>query len=290
MIYKSLRKCTVMLATVMTPLLALQAHATIDDYSQNFESMAVGDGSTILADDGWMIGANVYDGAAPYPGASKFFYGLFGAPNGGAGFSSVATGDATNGGIGVNYLNIYSDYNCCGLGNPSPEGHGNGTDVVNALVLRQYNITSDDLNSFVTFNFDAKRPEVQDDGFGGDDSAAVGNGCSGICTAQAFVKTLDPGAGFSTTNLLVEDMTAIPQGSWTTYSITIELSDPALEGQLLQVGFETFASNFDNTGVYYDNISLSAEKVVNVPVPGFAVLMIGALLAMTGIVVSRQSR
>lgn len=268
----------------LTALFSAQSFATIGEFSDDFEAMTVSDESTDLAVAGWRIGANISDGVGTYPGGFKFFYGLFDAPNGGPGFSGVATGDATNGGVGVNYLNIYSDYNCCGLEGATPEGHGNGTDVVNALVLKEFLITSDDIGKIVTFTFDAKRPDVVDDGFGGDDSAAVGNGCSGICTANAFVKTLDPGAGFATTNVIVEDTTAISQTVWTTYTMTIDLSDPLLDGQRLQVGFESFSGNFDNTGVYYDNISLTAvSTAANVPFPAFAIAAFAAMLGLVGI-------
>lgn len=78
-------------------------------------------------------------------------------------------------------------------------------------------------------------------------------------------------------------MTSISQGTWTTYSITINLTDPALEGQLLQVGFENFSSQFNNTGVYYDNIAVTTiGGDLNVPFPGFALAGIGALLAYVG--------
>ena len=32
------------------------------------------------------------------------------------------------------------------------------------------------------------------DGFGGDSSPAVGNGCAGTCVAGALIKTIDPSA------------------------------------------------------------------------------------------------
>ena len=39
--------------------------------------------------------------------------------------------------------------------------------------------------------------------------------------------------------------------------MTLDLSDPLLEGQELQVGFDSSSSGYDNTGVYYDNVSIS---------------------------------
>ncbi len=256
-------------------------------YSQDFEAMTPNGMNMDLENDGWRVGANVYDAAG---GNFKFFYGLFVAPNGGPGFSSVATGDATSGGVGVNYLNIYSDYNCCGLGGGTPEGHGNGTDEVNALVLQEFTIDAADIGKTVTFTFEAKRPDFVDDGFGGDLSSAVGNNCTNNCTANAFIKTLDPLNGFNTTNLLTEDMTTISQSAWGSYQLQLALTDPLLSGQLLQFGFESFSGNFSNTGVYYDNISVIADGgpvSVFVPVPALALFGLAGLLAAAGVYVRR---
>lgn len=276
-------------AGLILTALSIPAFATVTAFSDDFEGLAVGGGGTELSDLGWRVGMNVFDGAGTYPGNFKFFDGLHLAPNGGAAYSSVASGDATNGGSGTNYLNVYSNYDCCDLGNApgSQQGHGDGptVDVVNALVVKEFNITSDDIGSSVTLTFDAKRPDFEDDGFGDDESSAVGNLCQGTCTASAFVKTLDPGAGFAQTNFLDEDMTSISQGDWTTFSITIDLSDPLLDGQILQVGFQSFAGQFDNSGVYYDNVSLSVEaapEAVNVPINGIAISVLAAALAFTG--------
>lgn len=272
-------------------LVSSSAMATVTAFTDTFEGLPVSDGGTALSDLGWRIGANVYDGTvSPYTDGFKFFFGLFLAPNGGPGFSSVATGDGHPGAIDAsgNYMNIYSDYNCCDLDPPGNEqGHGNGTDVVNALVLKEFNITSDDIGKQVVFSFDVKRPEFQDDGFGGDTSAAVGNGCGGptdLCEASAFVKTLDPGAGFATTNEIVEDTTAVSQGAWTTVSITLDLTDPLLDGQLLQVGFQSVAQDFNNTGVYYDNVDLTVNTLaapVAVPVPAAALALLAGVLGAT---------
>ena len=71
-------------------------------------------------------------------------------------------------------------------------------------------------------------------------------------TAQAFVKTLDPNAGFATTNNIVFDTTDLPE-TWGTYTVTLDLSDPALEGQILQFGYQTLAKDFQPAGNFYDN-------------------------------------
>ncbi|HSN83497.1 MAG TPA: glycosyl hydrolase family 17 protein, partial [Polyangiales bacterium] len=42
---------------------------------------------------------------------------------------------------------------------------------------------------------------------------------------------------------------------WATYTVTLDLSDPLLEGQILQFGYSTIASNFEGAGNFYDNAS-----------------------------------
>ena len=70
--------------------------------------------------------------------------------------------------------------------------------------------------------------------------------------ATAFIKTIDPNAGFALTNLVEEDTTNLPD-TWNRYSIQLEI-DAGLVDQLLQVGFNATASNFEPSGVFYDNI------------------------------------
>jgi hypothetical protein len=117
---------------------------------------------------------------------------------------------------------------------------------------------------------------------------AVGNNCSVECVAGAFIKTLDPSNGYNTTNYLTEVTTATSQSEWTSYTLTLELTDPLLDGQLLQLGFETFATGDDPTGVYYDNIVVALSggepepESANVPIPTIALLGFGALLAWSG--------
>jgi exo-beta-1,3-glucanase (GH17 family) len=56
----------------------------------------------------------------------------------------------------------------------------------------------------------------------------------------------------------VLDTTNLPT-DWATYTVTLDLSDPLLQGQILQFGFSTVASNFEGAGNFYDNISFCTE-------------------------------
>jgi hypothetical protein len=48
--------------------------------------------------------------------------------------------------------------------------------------------------------------------------------------------------------------------SWTDYSLSI-LIDPALAGQIIQIGFANTASNWEASGIIYDNINFAQAPV-----------------------------
>lgn len=216
-------------------ILSLSAQAQLTPYSQDFEGLDM-TAPDALANDGWLIFGNVYDG----DGNFKFPYGVFTAPNGGPGFSAIDSGQGGPG-QGAQQLSVYNDYNCCGLGTGSPEGHGNGTDQVESNVFQEQTIGAGDVGSTWTFSFEYKAGTIDDT----DNST----------TAAAFIKTLDPSAGFATTNFLTVDTTNAPV-DWTGDSISIFI-DTGLAGQRLQIGFVSTASNFEPSGVFYDNLGFA---------------------------------
>ncbi len=81
-----------------------------------------------------------------------------------------------------------------------------------------------------------------------------GTGGSRLCdsTANGFIKTIDPSNNFSQTNFVEQNTTRIPD-TWNRYTIELEIV-PELVDQLLQVGFSATASNFEPSGVFYDNV------------------------------------
>ena len=103
-------------------------------------------------------------------------------------------------------------------------------------MFRERNIVAGDIGTTITFTFDAKAGNIE-----------------GASTALAFIKTLDPGAGFATTNFITEDTTNLP-ATWNTFTIQITI-DASLLGQRLQYGFQSRASNFEGSGIFYDNVS-----------------------------------
>jgi hypothetical protein len=248
-------------AAMAAMLASAPSSAALSAYSQNFNALGIGDGGA-LSGNGWQIAGLVFAN----PGGFKFFYGNFPAPNGGAGFSSIAVGEG-QGGPTDQYLNIYSDYNCCG----AVDGHGTGTDIVESRVFQEQVIGAGDVGSTWNFQFDVKAPSSNWCGT----SPAASTGLLAGC--QAFIRTLDPNAGFATTNLITFNSTNANPSAWSTQVLSLTIS-PALAGQILQFGFDSRSSNYQNTGVYYDNISFAA-----VPVPAAVWLFGGALAVLGGV-------
>ena len=240
---KNLTARMTMLALVSA--LATSAMANLTSYSQNFEGLGIGDPAA-LASDGWKVFANVWD---PTHTTYLYGYGTFHAPNGGGGFSAIATGEqgATQ---GAQYLNVYSDYN--------NGDHGVGN-IIEANVFQEQTVGAADLGKTFNFTFDDKASSL----FGPD----------GATTTAAFIKVLDPTAGYSTVAYVPLDTTLASRTTWSngnTLGITI---GNGWAGDILQFGFVSNATHYQNSGVYYDNISFAA-----VPEPA-TLLILGAGVA-----------
>ena len=202
------------------------------EYEQDFEALDPADPDA-LRNDGWRYFGNVFAG----DGSLKFGFGPFPTPTTSGQISAIATGE---GGPeqGANQLTVFSNYDCCVQ---TLEGHFNGTDLVQTIVFQSINpILATDIGRTFTFTFDAKRGNI-----------------GGNTTARAYIQTLDPDAGFAVTSQVELDTTNLPV-EWATYSLTLDVSDPLLEGQILDFGFVTVASNFEPAGNFYDNISFCA--------------------------------
>jgi len=214
------------LFAVVAMLIATSAFA-IEPYVQDFEGLNQAD-TAALSNDGWLVFGNVFG----LDWAYWYGYGVFPAPNDGAAFSAVAIGEG-GASQGNQQLSIFSDYN--------NGDHPNAW--IEANVFQEMVVTAGDVTENWVFEFDAK----------------MGN-LTGQTTALAFIKTLDPNAGWATTNFITIDMTAIP-ASWGTYSINIVI-DASLAGQIMQVGFSSTATNYEGSGVFYDNINFSPSGPV----------------------------
>lgn len=237
---------TVLTAAAVAALasVASLAAADIAAYAQDFESLNQAS-PTALGDDGWLVGANVFD-----PGGNFLYnYFAFPAPNGGPAFSSIAAGEG-GAAQGSQQMVVYSDYNNA--------DHAAGN-LIEANVFREYTVGAADVGHTWTFSFDYKRGDL-----------------AGASTAAAFVKTLDAANGYAMTNFLTFDTTTADT-VWGSASLSLFI-DASLEGQIFQIGFMNVATNYESSGVVYDNISL-------VPAPSAA-----ALLAFAGLGASRRRR
>lgn len=220
-----MRRALAALSVAACAAFTLGASAQLSEYSQNFESLDQMAGDS-LTNDGWIVFGNAFDG-----GVFQYGYGPFGAPNGGPGFSGITTGE---GGPeqGANQLTIYNDYN--------NTDHNNGF-LIESNVFQEQVVSAADVGKTYTFQFDAKRGNIV-----------------APSTAVAFIKTLDPTAGFSLTNNITQDTSDLLT-TWDTFSVSITI-DGSLVGQLLQFGFLTTASNFEASGNFYDNISFTLTE------------------------------
>ena len=265
------------LAVSFLLLTCMKSIAAITSFSEDYEGLAVASGepNLELAILGWRRTGLVFDGitledGSDYRGTYWYFYGWQTPSNThGEDWALIQNEDADHSGATTNYINFFSDYN-------NANAHANSPNSVNAILAKEFVIDANEIGKNITFTFDAKRPKVNDYGLG-DNSNAVGNGCSFTCTAGAFLKTIDPSNNYSQTNYITLDTSSISQSSWETFSISLDLSEPLLEGQLLQVGFENFATNFDNTGVYYDNVNLEISEV---PLPAGIYLFLSGLVGL----------
>lgn len=215
------------------------AQADLSNYSQDFESMTLSDPNA-LSNDGWLFFVNQFDGGGGYQGG----YGGP-APNGPQ-MSALTTGE---GGPqqGMQQLNIYSDYD---NGN-----HANGW-LIETNIYHDQIVGAGDLGSTWKFTFDHKKGNL-----------------AGASTASAFIKVFVPDYS-SLPVFLQADMTSAPT-TWGTSSLEVTI-DNAWTGYHVQFGFLNTATNYEGSGVFYDNVSFSA-----IPEPSsMGVVLVGAVAGL----------
>ena len=209
---------------------------TMNPYAQDFDGLDINNGDA-LSNEGWIVFANVFDPAGGY----LYGYGTFPAPNPGIGFSAITdTQQAAD--QGSQSLVVYSDYN--------NGDHGNGN-YIEASVFKEQIVQSANVGQYAIFSFDVKKSDF------------VGNG-QGDAQMYAFIKVLDPAQGFATIRETRLDVTDNSIRNWENATLTMTL-DPGTEGKIFQMGFGSYASNYDDTGVLYDNINLSFLDIDNSP-------------------------
>jgi hypothetical protein len=292
---------------VLAMVFTTNATAQVATYSEDFNALNEYDLSSLDA-NGWKVFASIWTGGDIY----KFQYGPFAAPNvrnvdgsdflhwqrtngtapvltsiqanygqvAGGGFSNLAHGQGA-GGEADQYLNAFSDYNCC---DPSPgqtHGHQGGTDLVKTSLFQESTVFAGDFGKTATFTTDIKLP-------GGDEA---GFALGGASVAQLFVLTLDPGANYavsaeSVVNVNTTDIPALNDATWTTASVDFDIL-PAFAGHIFQFGIRTTAKNYEPSGVFLDDLSLTlaatplAASLSTVPEPSTALIAGLALLTLS---------
>ncbi len=223
---------TLLALAALACLVPAAGQAALAPYSQNFESLVQSD-INALANDGWLVYGNVFN---PDGTVYLYGYGPFPAPNTGAAFCAI---DAGQGGDeqGLQQLSVYSDYN--------NTDHAKGYRI-ESNVYHEQTIGPGDVGNTWRFDFQAKRGTL-----------------AFTSTATAFIKTLNPSAGYALTNFIALDMTAIPD-TWASYSLSIPI-DAGLSGQLLQFGFLSNATFYEDSGIFYDNLSFHLQAATAVP-------------------------
>jgi hypothetical protein len=215
-------------AVVLAGLIPAAAFAALAPYTQDFETLSM-PGVGLLLGDNWLVYGNVF---AADNTTYLYGYGPYQAPNDGAAFCAIAAGE---GGAeqGVQQLSVYNDYNNTGA-------HQAGQ-FVEANVYQERTITAADVGQTYYFEFQAKMGNLIND-------------ISGTSSAAAFIKTLNPAAGYALTHFVTANMTAIPT-TWGGYSLNLYI-DRSLIGQIFQFGFLNRATLFNPSGIFYDNVWL----------------------------------
>ncbi len=219
------RAFALIMVAALVGLIPAAASAQIMEFTQDLESLNMADPDA-MGNAGWVVYGNVYDSG----GTHLYGYGVFPAPNNPAApaFCNIVTGQ---GGTeqGAQQLSVFSDY--------ENGDHANGH-TLEANVFREFTVGASDVGKTWTFAFQGKMGDLV-----------------APSTATAFIKTLDPGAGYATTNHVTQDMTTAPV-EWGGWELNLIITAD-LVGQLFQVGFANTAANYDPSGIYYDNITLS---------------------------------
>lgn len=238
------------LILLATTLVSGPAFAAIN-FSDDFESYPIFEGDASDLGGGWLLFANVF---TDYPGCSTYLYdygGVYPAPNGPF-ISNIVEGSTGRA------LNKFSDYN--------NGDHGGGL-CIETNVFQERTLLSTDLGDYA-FTFDTEVP------------GALGTGVNTF----GFVKLLDPNNDYNL-DLYIKVSTVTAGAKF----INVTLDETA-EGKILQWGFTDTASNYQDSGRWYDNVEFSLGTVIppkgpdtrGVPIPLWAFLGMAGLIALVG--------
>lgn len=251
-------------AVMAMAALTSTASAQIQNYFEDFEGLDRNDPAA-LSGSGWNVAASGIQFAGPVD-----FFAFFGAGNDINNPVNSVISDVPSGGgppIGQQGLVAFSDYNSdIHAVIPGQVRNTFYSDLV-ISVFQQRTISAADIGNTYDFSWIA-------DG--------NSNPPSGDALTEAFLLVLDPNNGFSATVDLAVDTTGVADGSLTPGTLSVDLSNPALDGQVLQFGFRNTSSDGEGSAVDYDNVSFA----VAVPEPSSMV----ALAFSSVLLISRRRR
>jgi hypothetical protein len=245
---KIIKSLSIAGAMLMPPLVS----AAIDtSYVEDFETCNIDDenavgfitsatcaaGAGTAATPGFVNFVNGYDPLSPPPAAPIFFYGPNPSPNNAFNSALQMTGIATSEGgaaQGNNQLNTFSNY-----ADPvHTDGSGTLLEVNN---FKEFTIGSGDLGKTFRFTFDYKRGTL-----------------AAPSTARAFIKVIEAGTFFLTGEAYHDILLTGPADWQEGVSIDLFIDPTTPVGSFFQVGFQNTSSNSGPTGVFYDNLSVTA--------------------------------
>ena len=141
---------------------------------------------------------------------------------------------------GRKQLNVFSNYDSDFNGVLQHEAG----QLVEVNVYKEYRLTPENAGTYV-FTFDARLP----------DEGAL----AAPATAKAFLKVLDPNNDFQPFGDPAESDASTLTTDWETRSVELTVTEE-MDGMILQFGFTNVASNYDPTGVLYDNVDVSIKE------------------------------
>jgi hypothetical protein len=187
-----------------------------------------------ISDLGYFVFGNVFENG-------KFFgqYGPFVAPNSRSDCFEDAFSSISDVAVGQYSLNIFNDY--------QNESHFDPARLIQSNVYREQIVGADDVGTTWQYDFLFRR-NVED---------GMDFGPGGDATATAFIRILDQDNNFDLIDEFLLDTTAATE-MFEPGSIVVEIL-PAYDGKVFQYGFANTASEFEPTGVLYDNVSFAPE-------------------------------
>ncbi|MFM7116093.1 MAG: PEP-CTERM sorting domain-containing protein, partial [Planctomycetota bacterium] len=106
-------------------------------------------------------------------------------------------------------------------------------------------------------------------------NGAAGPTGDGDARTFAFIKALDQFNGYSVLGITEFETTGASTTTWATQTLNLLATDPSWTGKLLQFGFRSYATNYNDTGRFYDNLNVSS-----VPEPSSLGLISVALVGL----------